>query len=860
MWLDLCQVLLPISTDCLLKTIPFRKKKTSYCLSNTTNAHASPQCKIHGPDVVNVIASDSCGHQFSDPSNNDDVYVHQQSLHHASQVQCPPTPVHVPSGQHYNPTAFSQSMFTNAGIKNGDPLVQPSGCISDLTFYIGIGSSDHGGQCLHRQRKRGRPRKDKGAAEPIEVGSSTCSVACLQHPRKRTRPQKEMVDRETANCDLAAGMPPRCGSSKHQQDSAYPTGNSVGSNVQSHNSHGQPQTENQQLSLHRCKGTSANELQRLMCIPLANQKQLKQVQFTYFLALGVRHVFDLHLYLYLLSHSLFADTAFVRAGALPDAPQTADSTNQRSRMTRRRHVLMQQSQSLLHTHVNTVEEGSSSYTPQETRKRSGNLRQSSSRCIRQRTSGAHVHTTGQPEAAGTGAIHILSCFRCPTHVSSAAISLTSVPFGFCTCHVCVRTGAMPDAPQTAGSINRRSRMTRRRRVLMQQSQSPLHSHVNIVEEGSSSYTPEGASPAYHDLGDCTERCRYCGASFWFGERLMSNALRCGPPQYRLCCGGGRVLMEPEVDPPEYIKQLLADNFNGPELDPEIVQGLIHFLDEHNELVQLLRTARDKCADHDVPEFRVRLYSGERPRGYELPASQTLGAIVFDSGPESESNYDVILEYRDGVIKRVSKLHKSYMSLQFPLIFIYGQPGYHTKLMLRTGDPSDEPKRVSMNAYYTYQEKAIVCPKNETADTINSQVLSMVHGEVTTYASYDVATPIANSEALPAPLPLTDKDNTEDEKEQEDEPHTTLLSPLTETTKEMELPEHDLQQANDLLIGNEATSAIPGTPMEFIQQETSPPPMKEKTAQESKGKTVKRPLFKQQPEESKKQKGTHCIFN
>ena len=133
-----------------------------------------------------------------------------------------------------------------------------------------------------------------------------------------------------------------------------------------------------------------------------------------------------------------------------------------------------------------------------------------------------------------------------------------------------------------------------------------------------------------------------------------------------------------------------------------MQGLIHFLDAHNELVQIFRTARDKCAEADVPEFKIRLYSGDRQRGYELPASQTLGGIVFDCGPESESNYDVIIEYRGGPLKRISKLHKSYMSLQFPLMFIYGQPGFHTKLMLRTSNPNDEPRRVTMNAFYTYQ--------------------------------------------------------------------------------------------------------------------------------------------------------------
>nr|GEX76087.1 DNA helicase [Tanacetum cinerariifolium] len=47
---------------------------------------------------------------------------------------------------------------------------------------------------------------------------------------------------------------------------------------------------------------------------------------------------------------------------------------------------------------------------------------------------------------------------------------------------------------------------------------------------------------------------------------------------------------------------------------------------------------------------------------------------------------------------------------------------------------------------TLQQKAIVCPKNETADTINSKVLEMVYGEATTYLSHDEAMPLERDEA------------------------------------------------------------------------------------------------------------------
>ncbi|PWA42583.1 hypothetical protein CTI12_AA478070 [Artemisia annua] len=304
----------------------------------------------------------------------------------------------------------------------------------------------------------------------------------------------------------------------------------------------------------------------------------------------------------------------------------------------------------------------------------------------------------------------------------------------------------------------------RRRLSTSSSQSSSFEHGS---QQSNVHRSEDQSLLYEDLGDCNERCRYCNAAFWHGERLKGHR----DATYHLCCGGGKVYIESEPEPPDYIRHLLSDatfmqhiraynqmfamtsfganidntvnQGRGPyvfkvsgqvyhqigslcptgddkpcflqlyiydtqnevqnrmdhftssgtnPLNPQIVEGLIEFLDTHNELVQVFRTARDKCAENDVPEFKVRLYNGNSARGYELPTSQAIGAIVFDSGPTTESDYDIIIEYRDGPAKRINKLHQSYMSLQFPLIFVYGQPGYHIKLMTWSANPNERMRR------------------------------------------------------------------------------------------------------------------------------------------------------------------------
>ncbi|GJY87362.1 DNA helicase [Tanacetum coccineum] len=79
------------------------------------------------------------------------------------------------------------------------------------------------------------------------------------------------------------------------------------------------------------------------------------------------------------------------------------------------------------------------------------------------------------------------------------------------------------------------------------------------------------------------------------------------------------------------------------LKEEIVEGLIQFLDNHNALVQLFRTARNKYMDADIPEFKVRLYNVIGTRQYELPTAETIGAIVFGDSSATENEFDLIVE-------------------------------------------------------------------------------------------------------------------------------------------------------------------------------------------------------------------------
>ncbi|PWA61995.1 hypothetical protein CTI12_AA368500 [Artemisia annua] len=148
--------------------------------------------------------------------------------------------------------------------------------------------------------------------------------------------------------------------------------------------------------------------------------------------------------------------------------------------------------------------------------------------------------------------------------------------------------------------------------------------------------PARQSPpdTYIHMGQCDRVCRHCKARFWYDERVTVSNRRWS--EYHKCCNGGKVRLDTQPDFQKSVHGLRAD----------IVANLIDVLDEHNELVQLFRTARNKMADANIPQFKVRLYGVVGSRQHELPTGDSIGAIVFEGGADVETDFDVVIERHD----------------------------------------------------------------------------------------------------------------------------------------------------------------------------------------------------------------------
>ncbi|PWA59298.1 hypothetical protein CTI12_AA392700 [Artemisia annua] len=140
---------------------------------------------------------------------------------------------------------------------------------------------------------------------------------------------------------------------------------------------------------------------------------------------------------------------------------------------------------------------------------------------------------------------------------------------------------------------------------------------------------QGAPLDYKRFGRCDGVCQYCHALFW-PEEKRSGMSASATPQYQRCCA----------------------------------EGLIEFLNNHNALVHLFRTARDKLREADIPEFQIRLFGVVGGNQYELPTADTIGAIVYDGGPETMTDYDVVIQQlsrTDFIRRKQNDIRSEYLS-------------------------------------------------------------------------------------------------------------------------------------------------------------------------------------------------------
>lgn len=145
--------------------------------------------------------------------------------------------------------------------------------------------------------------------------------------------------------------------------------------------------------------------------------------------------------------------------------------------------------------------------------------------------------------------------------------------------------------------------------------------------------------------------------------------------------------------------------NGEQPDPDLVAALIAMFDQCNPFVTKFRMARDRLLSPAAPDISVNLIGTVDAHGdrYSVPSVPELAGLVVGGVSAAVSQFDVVVETRASQFKQISPVHPALMALQYPLLFPYGEHGFHTGIKLKP-DPSGRSsgrENVTMMEYYCY---------------------------------------------------------------------------------------------------------------------------------------------------------------
>jgi len=159
-----------------------------------------------------------------------------------------------------------------------------------------------------------------------------------------------------------------------------------------------------------------------------------------------------------------------------------------------------------------------------------------------------------------------------------------------------------------------------------------------------------------------------------------------------------------------------------EIEAHIVSRLGQMLDENNVHAKSFRMARDRLADSQVHNVRLKLIAGREKDGrtYNVPiVSKVVALIAGDI--DANSKRDIIVETQNGQLQRIHELHCRYLGLQYPLLFPYGEDEYRPDILHHDTLSGKKRKRncLTMKEWFAYR---LQCRPNEAQSLLHSRKL------------------------------------------------------------------------------------------------------------------------------------------
>ncbi|XVF80343.1 hypothetical protein PTKIN_Ptkin15bG0062400 [Pterospermum kingtungense] len=136
---------------------------------------------------------------------------------------------------------------------------------------------------------------------------------------------------------------------------------------------------------------------------------------------------------------------------------------------------------------------------------------------------------------------------------------------------------------------------------------------------------------------------------------------------------------------------------------DVVKQLVEMFDETNIIVWAFRMARDRFGYSDYVPVRLRLIGHRSQRQYSDAMSDEVAGLIVGDVDHLINNRDIIVDHKSLGLQRISDLHLAFMAMQYPILFPYGEDGFHLDIKYRSTTQRRQTKRgcVTAREYYAF---------------------------------------------------------------------------------------------------------------------------------------------------------------
>jgi hypothetical protein len=158
------------------------------------------------------------------------------------------------------------------------------------------------------------------------------------------------------------------------------------------------------------------------------------------------------------------------------------------------------------------------------------------------------------------------------------------------------------------------------------------------------------------------------------------------------------------------------------LDPTTLDPLLTMMYNINPYVEVFKMARDMMATKGAPtDLKLHLiaFRTKDARRYNVPIVDEVVTLIVRDCSEAINRRDVIIDQQAGPFQHISELHVGYMALHYPLLFPYGEDGWHPNILLngvvvqdvdadlyedhaKESEHKKKHRNVTMTEFYGYQ--------------------------------------------------------------------------------------------------------------------------------------------------------------